>query len=244
MDKTEKHTIKYGDKNIDVIIVRKRVKNINLHVKNDLSVVISANPRVSTDYILSFANEKAKWINEKLERFKNIKIKEPRNVLYETGDSFKYLGKSYELQVLHTTGQEGVIDEEGYLYLLVKKGADFKKRERLINAWYKKRADEVFFRSLERVYPYVEVHGFPKPTLKSRLMRARWGSCLISKKDITLNRSLIEYPLVCIDYVLLHELTHLKYKYHNKDFYGFMTEVMPDWKNVDEILNKQARREA
>lgn len=244
MLKTEEHTIKYGDKNIDITIVRKKVKNINLHVKNDLSVIISANPRVSTAYILSFASEKASWIDKKLEYFRNIKVQEPKSVFYENGDTFKYLGKSYELQILKTTDQEGVIDEEGYLYLLVKNSADLKRKEKLIKAWYKKRADEVFVRSLERVYPYVEGYGFPKPTLRSRTMKSRWGSCLIWKKDITLNRALIEYPLVCIDYVVLHELTHLKYKYHDKDFYGFMTEVMPDWKIVNELLNKQARREA
>lgn len=244
MDKTEKHTIKYRDKEIDLTIVRKRVKNINLHVKNDLSVVISANPRVSTDYILSFASEKANWIDKKLEHFRNIKIKEPKTVLYENGDKFTYLGKSYELQVLKTTDQEDVIEEEGYLYLFVKNSNDLKRKERLIKTWYKKRADEVFGRSLERVYPYVEVHGFPKPTLRSRTMKSRWGSCLIWKKDITLNRALIKYPLACIDYVLLHELTHLKYKYHDKDFYGFMTKVMPNWKTVNEMLNNQARKEA
>lgn len=242
--KIEEHTIKYGDKNIDLKIVRKRVKNINLHVKNDLSVVISAHPEISTAYILDFARKKASWIEEKLEQFRKVKVKNPKKISYENGDIFKYLGKDYELQVLQTKAKEGVIDEEGYLYLLVKDQTDVKRKERLIKAWYKKRADEVFLRSLERVYPYVKDYGFSKPTLRSRAMKARWGSCLIWKKDIILNRALIEYPLVCIDYVMLHELTHLKYKYHDKDFYGFMTKIMPDWKTVNDLLNKHARREA
>ena len=61
-------------------------------------------------------------------------------------------------------------------------------------------------------------------------MKTQWGSCTKSKNKITLNEYLLKANNRCIRYVILHELTHLLYQYHNEDFYNFLTIQMPDWK--------------
>ena len=74
-------------------------------------------------------------------------------------------------------------------------------------------------------------------------MKARWGSCDNGKQNIILNFDLIKAPKYCIDYVVLHELLHFMYKNHNKDFYDFLTALMPDWTYRKEILDEEIIRE-
>ena len=70
-------------------------------------------------------------------------------------------------------------------------------------------------------------------------MKARWGSCHNKDKTILLNLELIKAPKYCIDYVVLHELIHFKYRNHDKKFYTFLTLLMPDWKRRKEILDEE-----
>jgi len=74
-------------------------------------------------------------------------------------------------------------------------------------------------------------------------MKARWGSCLKEKNIILLNSELIKAPKFCIDYVILHELIHFKYRNHDAEFYDFMTSLMPDWKQRKEILDEEVVRQ-
>lgn len=74
-------------------------------------------------------------------------------------------------------------------------------------------------------------------------MKARWGSCIPEKQLILLNSELIKAPKLCIDYVVLHELIHFKYRNHDSNFYDFMTSLMPDWKQRKKILDDQVVRE-
>jgi len=76
------------------------------------------------------------------------------------------------------------------------------------------------------------------PLLEIRIMKKRWGSCIASKNKIIINLELIKAPTHCIEYILVHELCHLKYPNHDKNFYSFMSKVMPDWKLKEERLEK------
>jgi predicted metal-dependent hydrolase len=70
-------------------------------------------------------------------------------------------------------------------------------------------------------------------------MKSRWGSCHREKKVIVLNSDLIKTPKYCIDYVMLHELIHFKHRYHDKEFYNFLTSLMPDWKQRKKALDEE-----
>jgi len=74
-------------------------------------------------------------------------------------------------------------------------------------------------------------------------MKARWGSCITDKRLILINSELIKAPKYCIDYVILHELLHFKYRNHDAEFYNFMTSLMPDWKQRKEILDEEVVRD-
>ena len=70
-------------------------------------------------------------------------------------------------------------------------------------------------------------------------MKSRWGSCIPSRNKVIFNLNLIKTPMCCIEYVVLHELSHLKYQNHSKNFYNFISIFMPDWKERKKILNKE-----
>lgn len=90
--------------------------------------------------------------------------------------------------------------------------------------------DEIYSRFFKK-------YGVDKPALYVRKMKTLWGSCTPSKNKITLNQYLLKADLRCIQYVVLHELTHLLYPYHNTDFYNFLTIQMPDWKERKKQLD-------
>ena len=239
----EKHSIAYGNKIIEFALERKKVKNINLNVKPDMSVVVTANEQVPIDYILGFVKSKASWIIKNVGYFKEVQPEHAEKKVYLSGETFKYLGKQYRLKVFETDENEGVKYFQGYIYLSVKDRTLYSQKEKLINDWYRNKANEKFQESLDRIYPFVEKYGISRPRIQIRTMKARWGSCITDKQCILLNSELIKAPKMCIDYVVLHELIHFKYRNHDSDFYDFMTSLMPDWKQRKEILDEEVVRE-
>lgn len=241
----EKHYIKYGREIIEFELHRKKVKNINLNVRPDLSVIVSANDNVPLDFILNFVKDKAPWILKNISYFKNVQSENTIKKDYVSGESFKYLGKQYRLKVeeVDEIQKEGVKYFQGYIYLYVKDKNNYSRKEKLLNDWFREKAKLNFKDSLDRVYKIIEKYGIKKPDILIRTMKARWGSCVRDKNIIILNYELIKAPKFCIDYVVLHELIHFKYKNHDSNFYAFLTALMPDWKQRKEILDEEVVRE-
>lgn len=241
MNPMEKHTIQYSERTIEFELIRKKIKNINLNIKPDMTIEVSANDKVPLDYILKFVKEKAPWIIKNLGYFKDVQPEQYSKKEYVSGESFKYLGKQYRLKVAESD-EEGVRYYQGFIELKVKDRKNYHRKEKLVDAWFKEKAVMNFHKSLERTYPLVEKYGIKLPEIHIRTMKARWGSCIKDKNAIMLNKELIKAPKFCIDYVVLHELAHFKYRNHDPEFYTFMTMLMPDWKQRKEILDEEVVR--
>lgn len=233
----EKHTVTYGNKTIEYQLIRKNVKNINLKVKPDLQVIVSAGDKVPSDYIKEFVKAKAPWIIKHSKSFQETRP-EVTEREYVNGETVRYLGKQYRLRVEQAEKEEAKF-YQGRIYLYVKDGSDLKKKDSLYNKWLREKAKEVFNESLERMYPKLKKYGVEKPDIMVRVMKTRWGSCSRNKQRINLNLALIKAPKSCIDYVVLHELVHFKHRNHNKDFYNFLTALMPDWKKRKALLDSE-----
>lgn len=229
------HSIEHDGKTIPFTVIRKKIKNVNLRVKPDATVIVSADNKVPFEYIEQLVKKKASWIIEALEHFTE-QIDKDNNRQYTTGEEIHYLGQAYPLQVIEVKKQEEIIIDGGICYLFVKDYSVFKYKEFIVTEWYKEQARLLFEQSLERVYPLVAKQGIGKPSITVRKMKTRWGSCSWSKNKITLNSELVKAPESCIDYVVLHELAHFKYRKHDHEFYNFLTEVMPDWKERRKLL--------
>jgi len=238
----EKYSVKYGKRVIEFELERKNVKNINLKVKPDMKVVVSANSKVPLDYILKFVRQKAPWIIKNVGYFKNVQPEQKTLKEYVSGESFRYLGKQYRLKV-EETSEESVRYYQGFIEIKVKDKKDTARKKKLIDKWYGEKAALNFSESLKRIYPLVEKYEIKYPEIQIKTMKARWGSCIKDKNIIILNHELSKAPKFCIDYVVLHELVHFKHRNHDAEFYNFVTSLMPDWKQRKEILDEEVVRE-
>ena len=107
--------------------------------------------------------------------------------------------------------------------------------KRLMERWYAEKAAEQFEQSLERCWPKFKRYGLHKPSLVIQRMEKRWGS-LSETGTLTLNLSLVKASKECIDYVMIHELCHLKHHDHSADFYRLLAALLPEWQNLKQKL--------
>ena len=112
--------------------------------------------------------------------------------------------------------------------------------QNIFSRWWRQTAETVYQEEVDRFYDEViRKYGIDKPVISIRKMKTLWGSCTPSKSKITLNEYLLKANIRCIQYVVLHELTHLLYPNHNSDFYNFLTVHMPDWKERKKQLDTE-----
>jgi len=126
-----------------------------------------------------------------------------------------------------------------YFYVYTNDRNNKKTIKELLNKWYAKHAEEIFNKRFEICYECIKRFRIPSPQLRLRKMIKRWGSCTNSK-TILINTELVKTPLYCIDYVIMHELCHLKIRKHDNNFYTLLSKCMPDWKKRKEGIEKKS----
>lgn len=236
----ETHKIELAKgKIIEFELIRKNVKNINLTIRPDFSITVSAMPNIPLEVIYQYLTNRSNWILQRIGRFTNTKTENLIEHDFVTGESFKFLGKQYRLDVDLTTSTERVLLSEGFIKLFVRNKNKKTTKARLLDEWYREQAKIAFLESLERMYKIIDNQVSSIPLLDFKVMKKRWGSCLRANNTILLNLELIKAPMYCIDYVVLHELIHFVHKNHDSKFYELLTVLMPDWKLRKEILDQE-----
>lgn len=226
------------DRLLEYQLIRKPVKNINLRIKLDGKIYVSANNKVSVKYIEDFIKRKEIFIIQTLEKYKEIcKDNEVEHRQYVSGESYKILGKIFTLEIIEKN-TESVHINGTTIILSVKNKENFKKKEKLINDWLKNLQIKTFNEISTNIYQFIKKYNIGYPQIKIRRMKTMWGSCRPLKGIITLNSELIKESKESIEYVVLHEFVHLLYPNHSKDFYNFLTMLMPDWADRRKKLNK------
>lgn len=238
--RTQQRLVDCENGTISYILTRKSVKNVNLRVKSDGSVVVSANNRVPTDFIDRFIRRKQTFILSalaELEEKKRLPKEEPQR--YVSGENYILLGKNLTLKV-EEADEEAVYTDGVSLFLRVKDKNNFRRKEILMGRWLKEYQMTVFQELMDEQYVLFQKYKIPYPEIKIRQMTSRWGSCQPKKGVITLNSRLIKAPRRCIAYVVLHELAHCIYPNHSRQFWDFVTMMMPDWKERKRELEESA----
>ncbi len=237
--KSETRSVKKGDVQINYNLITKKVKNINLTVKLTGEVMVCAKGSISKKYIDDFVLSKMDFILKAQNKFN--KINKYENIIknYEDGDVFYYLGKKYTLIVIKGDKDKVYLQNDNMILEIKNSDYDTLKKEKIVNKFYDEKSKETFEYFIDNVGRVFIKKGIQKPELKIRLMKARWGSCNIKTKTITLNKKLIEAPIECIAYVVVHEFCHFIYANHSKDFYNLVSEYIPDYKNIRKVLNER-----
>lgn len=211
-------------------LTRKKVKNVNLRIKQDGSVLVSANSRVPAAFIDDFIRQKQEFILSALAKFEEKReLHQDVPKKYISGESYTLLGKSFRLKVEESKNEE-VYTDGIYIFLKVKDKENFRRKEIMMTKWLKEYQTAIFQELILQTYAVFRKYDVPFPILKIRTMKTRWGSCQPQKGIITLNSRLIEAPRNAIEYVVLHEFAHFIHPNHSKQFWNFVTMMMPDWK--------------
>lgn len=237
--KTTEKTIQFDRQVLTYQITRKKVKNLNLRVRKDGTIAVSAHPDIPEEEIENFLRRKKDFIFRALKEFAEFDYYSMKRKRYISGESFLILGRSLRLKVL--AGKKESLMEDGvFIYLTVKDTTDFSRKERLIKRYLNDRCVSVFTEILEEMYQPFQKYDVPFPALKIRKMQTRWGTCLPKKGIVTLNSALLAAPRHCIEYVVLHELCHFLQPNHSRQFYQLLTVFMPNWRERKELLDKNA----
>jgi len=215
---------------------RKKVKNINLRIRFDCSIYVSANDDTPINKIEDFMRDKSAYILSALDKYKKISKKAENKHNYVTGESFKYLGK--ELRLVVKKGKRSISSDGECLTLSVRNVKDTALKERLVKKWYYTQCCEVAMDIFIEMYQIFKKYHVTMPSLVLRNMVSRWGSCRPKRGIITLNKRLIEAPRNAFEYVVMHEFIHFLYPNHSRDFYGMLSKLMPDWKTRKKLLEE------
>lgn len=232
-------TVRIDGMLLEYSLERKNVKNLNLHVRKDGSVYVSANDAVPEGKIDEFLISKGDFIRNAQDKFKEQEQYRPLPKQYVSGETFYIQGRALRLKVTQTA-RDKIYSDGVYLFLDVKDQQDFAKKERMVKRFLDKQCKAVFGEIVAELYPVFQKYGVALPTLRIRNMDTRWGSCLPGKGIITLNKRLLEAPRNCIEYVVMHEFCHFIHPNHSKHFYDFLAMLMPDWKERKKVLDSNA----
>lgn len=223
------------DRRIEYELQIKAVKNINLRIKADRTVFVSASPSVSEKTIEEFLVSKSDYILNALEYYEDIAKYAPKPKQYVDGESFRIFGHDRRLIVVKGTNN-AVESDESYITLTVKDISDIEQKRKTMEQWRYYLCKDKIQSLCEAVYPKFQKYGVSYPVLRFRNMVSRWGSCQPKRGVLTFNYALVEAPIFSIEYVVVHEFTHFLQPDHSHRFYQQLAMFMPDWEERKRIL--------
>ena len=201
-------------KEYDVIIEKKNNKRMYLRVKDDLTIHITTTRYTTKSHIKKFLDDNYNFLKNNIER---QKTKQEKDKL------FYYLGQVYDIIIIDIKKIE-IMDNRIYV-----------KSKEYLDKWLKKETKRIFSERLAIIYNQFE-ENIPYPNLRIRKMKTRWGVCNKKSITVTLNSELIRYSLDKLDYVIVHELSHLVHFNHSKQFWDLVSKYCPNYKKIKKDL--------
>ncbi|HCX63024.1 MAG TPA: M48 family peptidase [Clostridiales bacterium] len=219
--------------NIDIELVKKKIKNIHLSVRPpDGRVSLSVPYRMDDKAIKLFVESKLLWIKKQREKYS---LQEQQVKIYVSGESHYYFGESYLLNVYETTGrQHAELRDNKYIDLYVRAGSTAEKREKVMNEWYRYNLKQIIPEYIEK---WEKIIGVTVNEWHIKLMKTRWGTCNVRDKRIWINLELAKKNPRCLEYIVVHEMVHLLERHHNDIFKSYMNKFLPNWKSIRDELN-------
>lgn len=225
-------------KDIDFKVVYSRRRTLGISVHPDSTVIVRVPYRTSDKTIVRIVEEKAEWIIKHRDNYR----KQNNHITgrsYCNGDLHLFRGKEAILSIIYSA-KPFTRFSEGRIEIGVARPEDQKAVRRVLYSGYKREAMELFPELLGNMLVKHESQKFRPAGLIVRSMKRRWGSCS-NKGMITLSTELIKLPDRYIEYVIVHELCHLKHHNHGAKYYELLSELFPEWKPLRKELRKYIR---
>lgn len=216
---------------IAVEVTRKAIKNMSLRVYPQGQVKVSAPYHLSDKVIGQFLQSKSAWLQTQQQRINNTPCS--RDEPLETGTCHWFMGRSYHFELIEQHGPSQIQRTNNSLYCYVPPNSSVEHRQMVLDRWYKKEMMQLLPELLQH---WQAIVGVDARSVGVKKMKSRWGSCNTRTHHIWLNLKLIKKPLECLEYVLVHELTHLHEASHNQRFYDLMSKALPQWQEYQLML--------
>lgn len=214
-------------------------RTLAISILPDATVIVRAPYRTSEKTITKLVDAKASWIVKHTEKFKNNIQRKPER-FFTDGEKHLYRGLESALRVQKTSKPYcRFVDHTIEIGIACPEEARAVKH--ILYQGYRLEANRIFPETLRRILQEKESYGFRVSELKIRTMKSRWGSCS-SRGVITLNTELIRLPEVYLEYVIMHELCHLKHHNHGTRFYELLSELSPGWQELRKELKRISLR--
>lgn len=224
--------IQIGDISVDVIF--KDIKNVHLSVHPPTGRVrISAPSRMKLDTIRVYAISKIDWIKKHQRKLQEQERETPRE--YLDRESHYVWGKRYLLKVNEANHPPSVELRHTQMVLTIRPGSGVEKREAIVATWYR---EEVRKAAAPLLKKWEVAMGVKTGQCYIQRMKTKWGSCNPSTRSVRLNSDLAKKPRGCLEYIVVHELTHLLEPSHNARFTTLMDQFLPNWKQYRAELNR------
>ena len=229
---TESHELVISG--LRVSVVRKGIKNLHLGVyPPDGRVRVAVPLTVSDEAVRIAVISKLRWIRRQQAAFEGQARQSRREML--AGESHYYLGRRYRLAVATTQGKSEVtLRNRNTLELRGSPSMTPEQRERVLAHWYRERLRALATPVIER---WQGILGVTVEEWGIKKMKTKWGSCNANARRIWLNLELVKKPPECLEYLIVHELTHLLVRHHDDRFHALMDKHLPRWQAIRKILN-------
>ena len=198
------------DKIYNVIIKKKGNKKTYIRVDENNNIIVTTNYFITNNKIKKILDDNVKFLNKALNK--------------EKKEGFYLMGKKYD-----------IIIDENIKNIEINNNIIKVKSLKYLNNWYKKEIFKIFNDRLDFYYNKFD-ENIPYPILKIRTMKTRWGVCNRKVKSVTLNFNLVKYDYDCLDYVIVHELSHFVHFDHSKEFWNTVSKYYPNYKIVQKKL--------
>ncbi|WP_264558996.1 M48 family metallopeptidase [Flavobacterium sp. N2270] len=220
--------------NLTIDIVRKDIKNMHLAVyPPNGRIRLSAPEKTDSEMMRLFAISKIGWIKKHIKNF----AAQPRETAREfiTGESHYFQGKRFLLKVIEQEVSPKVeIKGTKNIVLYVKPNTSTDKKGKILKEWHR---EQMKIQVPEIIAKWEKVIGVQSNDCVIKQMKTKWGSCNIEAKRIWLNLELSKKPVICLEYIIVHELVHLLERNHNDKFVAYMNQFMPKWRMHRDELN-------
>ena len=222
-------------RNIQVEVVRKNIKNLHLGVYPPNGRVRVAAPLILNDEAIRLAViEKMAWIKRQKAQFEDQARQSQREMV--NGESHYFLGRRYRLRLHEKDALPRVaIRGISVLDLFIRPASDVSQREKVLSRWYREQLRLIIS---DLVKKWQTILGVQVAEWGIKKMKTKWGSCNPRSRRAWFNLELAKVDEKCIEYIVVHELIHLKERRHNSKYMVHLEQHFPEWKSIRARLNK------
>lgn len=218
---------------LGIDVVYKDIKNLHISVYPPVGRIrIAAPEQISEDVIRLAVVQRLPWIKRQRKQLRDAERQSRREML--SGETHYVWGSRYRLDVSQTSGNYSVGLRGKTLFVVTPESTDADTRRATLDRWYRREIKAALPALLEKWQPII---GVETEHIVVRRMKTKWGTCKQESRTIWINPELAKKSPRCLEYILVHELTHLHERTHNDRFVALMDQFMPDWRSRRDELN-------